>query len=194
MSAWIKKIHIYAGLFNFSILCVFGLAGIVVTAEAPDIFHAGTQPSVSTVPFQAPGSASDKEVGELIAGKLRPRNAGKPNVRRNANHQLVADFYSVNGLVRVTLLETEGQLRVETLRNSIWRFIDNAHATTIQETASEWAPSAWAWYVEISIWSLMLMALTGMWLGITARWNYWWTKAALAAGTAAFFIFYVVEK
>jgi hypothetical protein len=194
MSAWIKKIHIYAGLFNFTILYVFGLAGIVVTAEAPDIFHAGNQPVVESVPFQAPGSASDKEVGEIIAAKLRPRNAGKPNVRRNADHQLVADFYSVNGLVRVTLLENEAQLRVETLRNSIWRFIDNAHATTIQETASEWAPSAWAWYVEISIWSLLLMALTGAWLGITARWNYWWTKAALAAGTAAFFIFYVVEK
>jgi hypothetical protein len=194
MSAWIKKIHMYAGLFNFTIICVFGLAGIVVTAEAPDIFHAVTPPVVETVPFQAPGSASDKEVGELIAGRLHPRNAGKPNVRRNASHQLVADFYSVNGLVRVTLLETEGQLRVETLRNSIWRFIDNAHATTIQETASEWAPSAWAWYVEISIWSLLLMAFTGMWLGITSRWNYWWTKAALAAGTAAFFVFYVVEK
>jgi hypothetical protein len=194
MSVWIRKIHIYLGLLNFTILCIFGLAGIVVTAEAPDIFHAGNQPSVSSVAFQAPGSASDKEVGMLIAEKLRPRNAGAPNLRRDANHRLVADFYSVNGLVRVTLLETEGQLRVETRRNSIWRFIDNSHATTIQQSASEWAPKAWAWYVEISIWSLILMALTGMWLGITARWNFWWTKAAMAVGTAGFFIFVLVEK
>ncbi len=194
MSVWIRKIHIYAGLFNFMMVCIFGMAGIVVTAGAPDIFSAGNRPSVSSVAFQAPGSASDQDVGMLIADKLRPRNAGKPNVRRNANHQLVADFYSVNGLVRATLLESEGRLQVETLRNSIWRFIDNAHATTIQETASEWAPNAWALYVEISIWSLMLMALTGMWLGVTARWNYWWTKAALAAGTAAFFLFYALEK
>ena len=78
------------------------------------------------------------------------------HIRRDAQHRLVADFYSVNGLVRATLLESEGQLQVETRRNSIWRFFDNAHATTIQETASDWASGAWAWYIELSIWSLML--------------------------------------
>jgi hypothetical protein len=45
MNTWIKKIHMYTGLLNFTILCVFGLAGLVVTAEAPDIFKAGTVPS-----------------------------------------------------------------------------------------------------------------------------------------------------
>jgi len=85
-------------------------------------------------------------------------------------------------------------LRVETRRNSIWRFFDNAHATTLQETTVDWAPNAWAWYIEISIWSLLLMALTGLWLGISSRWNYWWTKASFAAGTAAFFILYAVVR
>jgi len=28
MNAWIKKIHIYTGLFNFTILCVFGCGRI----------------------------------------------------------------------------------------------------------------------------------------------------------------------
>src|SRR5437764_155036 len=107
MNTWIRKIHIYAGLLNFTILCVFGLAGLVATAEAPDIFSAGTAPAVTTSPFRAPGSASDHEVGELIRAQLRPAHAGKPYVRRDAQHQLVADFYSVNGLVRATLLEHE---------------------------------------------------------------------------------------
>jgi hypothetical protein len=115
-------------------------------------------------------------------------------MRRDAQHQLVADFYSVNGLVRATLLEGEGQLRVETRRNSIWRFFENAHATTIQEEASDWAPGAWAWYVELSIWSLMLMALTGVWLGLTTRWPFWWTKASVVVGTLGFAIFYWVQK
>ncbi len=194
MNAWIKKIHIYAGLLNFTILCVFGAAGLVVTAEAPDIFHGGSEPDVSTVPFQAPGSASDKEVGNLIGAQLQPKHAGKANVRRNGQHQLEADFYSVNGLVRATYLESEGQLKVETRRNSIWRFLDNAHATTIQETASDWAPWAWSRYIELSIWSLMLMALTGTWLGLTTRWNYWWTKASFIAGTIGFAVFWMVEK
>jgi hypothetical protein len=83
---------------------------------------------------------------------------------------------------------------VETRRNTIWRFFDNAHATTIQEAASDWAPGAWAWYIELSIWSLMVMALTGVWLGMTTRWPFWWTKASLGAGTLGFAIFYWVQK
>src|SRR6478672_10788498 len=122
MNTWIKKIHMYTGLLNFTILCVFGLAGLVATAEVPDIFQAGTVPVATTLPFRAPGSASDQQVGELIREQLRPAHAGEPNIRRDAQHQLVADFYSVNGLVRATLLEGEGQLLVETRRNSIWRF------------------------------------------------------------------------
>ena len=194
MNAWIKKIHMYTGLLNFTILCVFGLAGLVATAEAPDIFAAGTVPVGTTLPFRAPGSASDQQVGEIIREQLRPPHAAKPTVRRDAQHRLVADFYSVNGLVRATLLESEGQLQVETRRNSIWRFLDNAHATTIQEAAAGWAAGAWAWYIELSIWSLMLMALTGVWLGLTTRWPFWWTKASLVAGTLGFVIFYWVQK
>jgi hypothetical protein len=117
-----------------------------------------------------------------------------PDVRRDAQHHLVADFYSVNGLVRATLLEREGLLQVETRRNSIWRFFDNAHATTIQDEAYDWARGAWAWYIELSIWSLMLMSLTGAWLGLTTRWPFWWTKASLVAGTLGFAIFYWVQK
>lgn len=190
MNSWVKKIHMYAGLLNFTILCVFGLAGLVATAEAPDIFSVGTAPVVTTLPFHAPGSASDQRVGELIREQLQPAHAGRPYTHRDAGHRLVADFYGVNGLVRATLLEAQGQLQVETRRNSIWRFFDNAHATTIQETASGWAAGAWSWYIELSIWSLMLLALTGTWLGLTTRWPYWWTKASLAAGTLGFAIFY----
>ena len=43
-------------------------------------------------------------------------------------------------------------------------------------------------------WSLMLMALTGVWLGLATRWQFWWTKASLAAGTLVFAIFYWVQK
>lgn len=194
MNAWLTKLHMYAGLLNFTILCVFGMAGLVVTAEAPDIMHGGVQPVTVTVPFRPPPSASDKEVGELIRAQLQPRHANLGNVRRNSRHQLEVDFYSVNGRIRATLLEPEGKLEIETRRNSIWRFFDNAHATTIQETATDWAPVAWSWYIELAIWSLMFMALTGTWLGLTTRWNYWWTKASFVAGTVGFAVFYVVQK
>jgi hypothetical protein len=83
---------------------------------------------------------------------------------------------------------------VQTFRNSIWRFVDNVHATTISETARDGATEAWAWYIEFSIWSLIAMALTGMWLGLRGRWSYRWTRVSLAAGIAVFAVLYWMEK
>ena len=191
---WIRRIHTYLGLLNFSLLIVFGLAGLIVTFEAPDIFRQKNGPSSEFRDFTAPLSASDREVGALLARTLSPSHAGPPVVRRNASNQLVADFYSVNGLVRVTLLTGEQRIQVQTFRNSIWRFIDNAHATTIAETVRDGVVRAWAWYIEISIWSLIAMSVSGLWLGLSTRWNYRWTRVSLAAGAAVFVTLYWLEK
>jgi hypothetical protein len=192
---WIRKFHIYAGLLNFSILIVFGVAGLAVTFDAPDIFHAGNQPRAELQPFAFPGSLSDKQIADLIAQKLKPAHAGPPNAHRDPDtHELVADFYSVNGLVRVTALEQTNQLRVQTYRNSIWRFLDNAHATTISEQTSDAGVHAWAWYIEFSIWSLIFLVVSGAWLGLTERQRFRWTNITLAAGCAVFAAFYFLTK
>src|SRR3954453_7887332 len=194
MNVWVRKIHIYLGLLNFSLLIVFGLAGLVVTAEAPDIFRQKQGPTVETRDFTAPPDASDRAVAERIGFAMAPPHAGPPVVRRNGKSQLVAEFYSVNGMTRVTLLESEHRAQVETFRNSIWRFFDNAHATTIGEESNSAVVHAWAWSIEVSIWSLAAMALSGLWLGVTARWKWAWTRVSLAAGCAAFVALYWLER
>jgi hypothetical protein len=191
---WIRRIHLYLGLLNFSLLMVFGLAGLVVTFEAPDIFHQKQGPAAQVRTFSAPPSASDRELGALIAQTLQPPHAGPPIVHRNPINQLVVEFYSVNGLVRATLDRGEERLQVQTFRNSVWRFLDNAHATTIAEQGGDRAVRAWAWYIEFSIWSLIAMSLSGLWLGLNTRWSYRWTRVALAAGSAAFVVLYWLEK
>ena len=194
MNLWIRRLHMYTGLFNFSLLIVFGLAGLVVTADAPDIFAPGNQPAVSTQTFTAPPSASDKEVGQLIAKSLAPPNSGPPYVHRDGSHQLVADFYGPDGLVRATLIEPSNQLRVQTYRNSIWRFFDNVHATTIRDKSTSPVIRAWAWYIECGIWSLIFMTLSGVWLGVRVRWEFSWTRVALAAGVIVFAALYWMER
>ena len=194
VNLWVRKLHIYAGLLNFTALTVFGLAGLVVTMDAPDIFKSGIPPGTITRDFTAPATASDKEVAAQIASLLQPAHAGLPNIHRDTEHHLVADMYSVNGLVRATVLDKSSQLRVETYRNSIWRFFDNAHATTISEKTGDNAVHAWAWYIELSIWSLVAMTLSGVWLGVTSRWNFRWTRVSLAAGCAAFVALYWLER
>jgi hypothetical protein len=194
MNLWIRRIHMYLGLVNFSLLMVFGLAGLVVTCEAPDIFKQKQGPAVEFLDFTPPPSASDREVAQLIAQVLQPAHAGPPVIRRNGANQLVTEFYSINGLLRATLLESQHRLQTQTFRNSIWRFIDNAHATTISEETRSSAVRAWAWYIELSIWSLVAMTLSGLWLGVTARWNFRWTRVSLAAGSAAFVVLYWMER
>ena len=184
----------YLGLLNFSILVIFGLAGLVVTFEAPTIATQKEGPTVTDREFTAPPAASDKEVGRLLSAKLNPSNAGPPLVRRNAANQLVTDFYSVNGLVRVTFFEAEHRIQVQTWRNSIWRFIDNVHATTIGEEGRATALRAWAWYIELSIWSLIAMSISGMWLGLVSRWRFLWARVSFAAGCLAFAAFFILER
>jgi hypothetical protein len=194
MNVWIRKVHMYLGLVNFTLLILFGLAGLVVTAEAPDIFRQKDGPAVSSREFTAPPGASDREVAQLLAGSMAPPHANAPVVRRNAANQLVVEFYSVNGMTRITLAESEHRAQVQTFRNSIWRFIDNAHATTIGERSESAAVHAWAWYIELSIWSLVAMALTGLWLGVSTRGKFRWTPISLAAGCAAFVLLYWLER
>lgn len=194
MHLWIRKIHIYLGLLNFSLLIVFGLAGLVVTAEAPDIFRQKQGPTVTSREFTAPPGASDKEVAEQLARTFAPAHSGAPVLRRNTENHLVTELYSVNGMMRITLFESERRAQIQNYRNSIWRFLDNAHATTIGEQSRSAVVHAWAWYIELSIWSLVLMSLSGLWLGVTARWNFRWTRVSLATGSAAFVILYLVAR
>ena len=57
---WIRRIHMYLGLLNFSLVGVFGLAGLVVTLEAPDIFRQKQGPSTEFRDFTPAPSASDR--------------------------------------------------------------------------------------------------------------------------------------
>ncbi len=169
LDRFVRKVHIYAGLLNFTSVMICGMAGLVVTFEAPDIFHGAAEKQVEIRDFTAPDIASDQDLAQAIGSVVEHANSIAPVVKRDAQHQLVVDFYSVNGLKRVTVSESEHQLRIETLRNSGWRFIDNLHATTIHEKTEDWAIRGWAWYMELSIWCLIAMTLTGIWMGLRRR-------------------------
>jgi hypothetical protein len=184
----------YSGLLNFSILLVFGIAGLVVTFHAPDIFQKPSLHTITTQDFTVPPSASDREVVGAIARALRISVAEPPNPRRNPQHQLMADFYDPNGLRRVTLLEPEHRLQVETFRNSIWRFFDNLHATTLRQGAPWTAQRVWGWYIEVATLSMIWMIASGIWLGLGQRWNLRWTQFSAALAIIAFGVLYYLEK
>lgn len=171
---WARKIHIYASLLTFSILCVFGLVGITVAME-PDWAQRPKLPvQVREVPFAAPGGMDDKELAEAVR-KTLGLNLANPLqrdwIKRDGQNRPVFDFFSVNGLTKATYLESEGIIRAEHQPVSLGDYLNRIHAVTIRTRVPDWRVRAWSWYVELSIWSMFLMLATSLWLWLYGRWR-----------------------
>jgi hypothetical protein len=192
----IKKIHMYVGLLNFSILLVFGVAGIQATLSSGE----GVQRQWSEaryIPFEAPPAATDRQVADMVYRTVRfPLTTPVPGfaIRRNAENRLALDFYHVNGLNRVTVLEDEKRLKVETSRVGLGRFLNNLHATTTNARTPDWPVRAWAWYNEFAIWSLLGMTVSGAYLWLSSRPRWRWAQAVFAAGAGSFLLLYIVTR
>src|ERR1051326_5627423 len=126
MTNWIKKIHMYTGLLNFTILLVFGIAGLTATIQPPR----PQSGDIETREFQVPPNLTDFEAAgaayrflQLPLSQPPPRGA----VHRDAENQVSFTTYSANGPRIVTLLEKEHRVRVDYRRNSIWHFFENVH-------------------------------------------------------------------
>lgn len=189
----IKKLHIYTGLVNFIILMVFGVAGLQATFRVQRQFN----DVVETRPFDAPANATDLEVAAAAVRALDlPAPMPGPNaVHRDADQNLTFTSYTVNGPRLITVLEPQHQLRVTIRRNALVHFFDNLHATTLRNSGGgDLRIRMWAWYVEFSIWSLIFMSVTGVWLWLASRPRLGWAQATVATGFGGFLLLYVVMR
>ena len=193
LTRWIKRLHIYAGLLNFSILMIFGIAGLAATFRVERRFDV----SVETRPFVASANATDYEAAmaayaalDLPLASPPPRNA----VHRDTNHNVSFMTYAPSGPRVVTLVERDQQLQVERRRNRLWHFFDNLHATTPANGAVDLRMRMWTWYVEFSIWSLIWMSISGIYLWLSARPGHRWAQAAFALGAGGFGVLYWVFR
>jgi hypothetical protein len=184
----IRKIHIYAGLLTFSQLLLYGIAGVVATlhstAERPKQLH-----SVQYVPFTPPASASDKETAQQVYRQLNyPLTRPIPDwfLRHTPDNHLLLDFYNINGIYRVVVLEEENRLRVEHIRNSNWLFLEDIHAATIGDAEAPALIRAWAVWNEAGLWALLGFCVSGVWLWISTRPRFVWAWVGLGFGVASF--------
>jgi hypothetical protein len=202
-SAWIglnpllKKIHMYIGLLNFSILFVFGVAGLSATFDSPE--DRQEEAVERLMPFSSPPNATDKEVADAVYDLLKlplTQPPPKPALRRDADKNLTFNFFNPNAVTGVTVLEKEHQLRVRTLHNNTARFMNVLHKATIQHPIAkrDLRIKLWTWYNEFSIWSLMLMALSGVYLWLSSRPGFLWAQVSFVAGCGAFIVLYIVTR
>jgi hypothetical protein len=193
MTAWIKRIHMYTGLINFTILLVFGIAGLTATLQPPR----RQTGDIETRAFQVPPNVTDFEAATAAYQFLNvplSQAPGRGAVRRDAENHVAFTMYSANGPRIVTLLEKEHQARIDSRKNSIWHFFENAHATTPRGAGPDLRERLWSWYTELSIWSLILMAVSGVYLWLASRPGHRWGQISFAAGSGAFLLLYALSR
>lgn len=197
MNRLIKKLHTYTGLLSFSALIVYGIAGLTASFEAaPEDRHQEVG-AVRYEPFTPAAGLSDGEVADVVYKHLNPPLSGPvPSwaLKRDSENNLRLDFWSVNEVQRVTVLEKESRLRIETTRWSPWVYLNNLHTTTMRAELPDVRLKLWAYYNEFAIWSLIGMALSGTYLGLSSRPGYRLARYALAGGGAVFFAVYILTR
>lgn len=181
----VLKVHIYAGLLTFAQLMIYGIAGLVPAfqagAERPKIAH-----TIRYLPFTPAPSATDKQVAAAVfAAVAPPLSRPIPDwfLRRTADNDLLLDFYNINGIWRVVVLEREKRLRIEEIRNSPWLFLGDVHAATLGDGEAPALVRVWALYNELAMWCLLLFCGSGLYLWLSVRGRGGWAWACLAAGT-----------
>src|SRR4030095_12990026 len=139
---------------------VAGLAATVHASRGPDrTFSAPEFRDFATSP-----GMTDRQVADAVYRELQPPLSNPlPNfaIKRNSQGQLELDFYSVNGMQRATVLENERKLRIEKRHVDVWQYVNNLHTTTPGGRHEAAALRLWSYYVEFSIWSLILMSISG---------------------------------
>ena len=190
------KLHIYAGLLTFAQLMLYGVAGLVATvqatAERPKVPH-----TIRYVPFTVTPSATDQQVADDVFRTLRlPLTRPMPGwfLRRTPEHDLLLDFYNINGIWRVVVLERERRLRIEEIRNSLGIFLGDMHAITVGDSEAPRLIRVWAIYNEFAMWCLLGFCVSGVYLWLAAQARSWWAWASLATGTLSFWLLWLAFR
>ena len=163
---------------------VYGIAGLVAA-----LYPGGERPkepqSIRYVPFTVPPSSTDKEVAALVYKSLNlPMARPVPDwyLRHTADNHLLLDFYNINGIRRVVILEAEGRLRLEQIHNSVWLFLEDIHAATPGDGGAPWLVHLWACWNELAMWTLLAFSISGLWLWLASRPQDAWAWILLASG------------
>lgn len=192
----IRKFHIYAGLLTFAQLTVYGIAGLVATIQSGA--ERSKEPhSVYYAAFSVPPSSTDREIAALVYRTLQfPITRPVPDwyLRRTPDNHLLLDFYNINGIHRVVVLENEGRLRVEEIRNSTGAFLGDIHAATLAGDENPGLLRAWAVWNEVAMWTLLAFCASGVWLWLASRPGYKWAWLSVAAGTASLAVLWRVFR
>ena len=197
MTFWIKRIHMYTGLLNSVALLLFGVIGIAVTILPRPRERTPPEAQVEVFDLEIPGDLDDRELADYIQAELAIPLTGpapKWSFGRNDDGDFFFRLPTPARRYEVTALEAENQLRVRTQPFDTWQYLFHLHEMSPAHPKPDWRIQSWAWYIEFSIWSLIAMTLTGIYLWLVTRPGYRWAQISLAGGKAVFVLFYMAIR
>ena len=189
MRLWIRRLHMYAGLLTVSSLLVYSIVGMVAMMEEAPAKRPKPQVDVTYKEFTVPQSMDDASVARQILSQFAiPLANPIPDwaIKHDKENNLLLDYYSVNGMTRVTVLEKEKRLKWEKTNIGFLDFLNRIHATTIRAEVPDFRVRGWIYYNEFSIWSMIFMTFSGLFLWLSSRPGWGWAQVAFASGLALF--------
>jgi hypothetical protein len=154
-------------------------------------------PKVEFRDFTVPGGLDDKAAADRVWEFLKlPLTAPLPKyaIRRDANHDLTLDFYTPDGVRRAVVLEKENRIRLEIRDSTFTNYLNALHTTTINNNSMDWRVRWWTYYNEFSIWSLIGMSISGVYLWLASRPRYNPARFAFGLGCGGFLLLYALTR
>lgn len=182
----LKGVHTYTGLLVCVNLAVYSIVGLSVTflrqsGEPP--------PAISYQNFSMEPNLTDRQVAERVGLQLNLYLANA-TIERDAANNLLLDFRDANGSHRVTVLEKEGRLRIETTRHGFGIYLYILHGRTASFHGGDWRMQLWSDYNEFAMWRLLTMLASGFAMFLAVRRRNRLAQLSLAAGCCLFAALY----
>jgi hypothetical protein len=196
MYHWMKKIHMYAGLFSFMAFVVWGVTGIqAVFLPAPGEWKPPAVRLQQEFPFEAAGNLDDKKLAKTIYAAARLAMAGGYyNVHRNDAGDLVFIAFSANGQRDFTYLEKERRVRIEFRDGGLGDFLSVMHTGHSRRGPPDLPSRLWGYYNEFSTWAFLFMVLSGIYLWLATRPGIRWALVLASVTTTATLVLWVTTR
>jgi hypothetical protein len=197
ITLWIKRIHMYTGLLNFTTFAIFGIIGIMATVLPRPAERQKLPSTVQVRDFQIPGDMNDRQLADHIQTSLKlPLTSPTPDwaLRRDDQNHLRFGLFTPARFYDILVLENQGKIEMTTQPFDLWQYLFHLHEMTPGWAHPDLRTQLWAYYMECSIWSLILMSLSGVYLWLVSRPKHRLALVSFATGSAIFVLFYIAMR
>lgn len=192
-----KKIHTYAGLLSFTLMLVYGIAGLTATIRKGS---ESSKPGFGPPRFESlvlPPGADKQQISALVYDHLKPALVERlpaDMVETDGDGNLRLDLWSINRVERVTVLAREGRLKIQEKPSDLPDFLNALHATLTGYPTSFPLIRVWGVYNHFGLICLLFLALSGAYLWLSSRPRYAPARILMADGCLVFALIYMLLR